>query len=252
MKKFAFVAALLALLTLLIMTVAFAAGSAGFTTFDATQGGCLDSPNGVDCNNYRSKEDVYMNGGGSGGGGLPDGDYYWAVLVPGYQNGGFVDGAMGNLSDTTAGGTKFDAGSGDDASNRTFTLSGGLISAYGGTHAMGVAPNGQDIIQLMPYDDTANNGGVYILAVCEVGATSPSQCKYDAFRVKKRAPIKGIIEGLKYFDANMNGQWDAGEPGLANWPIDYSNGVAGTILTDASGQFSLEVAGPDTIHFAEQ
>jgi hypothetical protein len=36
----------------------------------------------------------------------------------------------------------------------------------------------------MTYDDTNNPGGVYILAVCEVGATSDSQCKFDAFKVR--------------------------------------------------------------------
>ena len=43
---------------------------AGYTTFDKTYGGCLDSKNGVNCNNYASKEQVYMSGGPTGGGGL--------------------------------------------------------------------------------------------------------------------------------------------------------------------------------------
>ena len=42
---------------------AWAAGGAGFTTFDATLGGCLDSPNGVNCNHYTAKDRVYMSGG---------------------------------------------------------------------------------------------------------------------------------------------------------------------------------------------
>src|SRR5206468_12328431 len=42
-------------------------------------------------------------------------------------------------------------------------------------------------IRLMPYDDTTNNGGVYILAICSLDngyPVSPSDCKYDAFKVK--------------------------------------------------------------------
>jgi hypothetical protein len=165
---------------------AFAGGNAGYTTFDAVQGGCNDGPNGVDCNNYDAKGDVYMNGGPANGAGLPDGDYYFTVLVPGHQNGGFIQDADGNLSDQTAGSTAGDNGTGDTIADRTFTIStvgGQKVISYSGSHGTGTSPNGHFIVQLMPYDDTSNNGGVYILAICEVGATSSSQCKYDAFRI---------------------------------------------------------------------
>jgi len=178
-----------------VVPAAFASGNAGYTTFDATIGGCLDSPNGVDCNNYASKGDVFMNGGPSNGSGLNDGSYYFTVVVPGFQNGGFVQGAAGNLSDDVQSNdsksdpTQLGAGSGDLIANRTFTVStvgGNKVITYTGadaTHATGTSPNGHFIVQLANYDDTTNAGGVYILAVCEVGATSASQCKFDAFRI---------------------------------------------------------------------
>src|SRR6266508_3651008 len=124
---------------------AWAVSGAGFTTLDASRGGCLDGqhPNGVNCNNYAGKDTVYASGGPTGGNGLSDGTYYFTVLAPGYQNGGFIDDATGNLSDTTAGETT---------------------------------------------GDNDNPGGVYILAVCPVGAISPSRCKYDAFRVTGENP----------------------------------------------------------------
>jgi hypothetical protein len=177
---------------LFIVPTAFGSGNAGYTTFDELLGGCVHgSPNGVNCNSYDSKDHVYMSGGPTGGNGLADGSYYFAVLTPGSQNGGFVDGASGNLSDVTVGGTTGDLGSGDDVSNRTFTVTSGLISANGGTHADGFAPLGNPIIGLAPFDDTANPGGVYILAICTVGATSPSDCKYDAFKVEPATPCTG-------------------------------------------------------------
>ena len=74
-----------------------------------------------------------------------------------------------------------DLGSGDPVSNRTFTVVNHEIVLYSGTHAMGTSPQGKTIIQVAPFDLTSNDGGVYIMAVCQVGATSPSQCKYDAF-----------------------------------------------------------------------
>ena len=45
------------------------------------------------------------------------------------------------------------------------------------------------LVQLAPYDDTTNPGGVYILAICSLGDGSnypvdPRDCKYDAFKVK--------------------------------------------------------------------
>lgn len=154
---------------------------AAYTTFDAEQGGCLHgNGNGINCNHYRSKPDVYVNGGPTRGGILPDGWYYFAVLVPGSQNGGFIDGAGGNLSDDD-----------DDDDNRTFRVAGRQIVEYNGTHVVGETPNGKMAISLFPYADTTNNGGVYILAVCEVGATSPRQCKYDAFKVEDEEPVCG-------------------------------------------------------------
>lgn len=166
---------------------AMAVGGAGFTTFDATLGGCLDSTNGINCNHYVDKTKVYMSGGPNAAG-LSDGTYYFAVLTPGSQNGGFVEGATGNLSDETAGGTLGDAGTGDAQANRTFTVFDHQVSSYGGTHAVGTSPNGRFIIGLAPFDDTDNPGGVYILAICETGATKPSQCKYDAFHITPATP----------------------------------------------------------------
>jgi len=219
---------------------------AGWTTFDALQGGCKDSKNGIDCNNYEKKKDVYMSGGPVAGG-LSDGNYFFAVLVPGYQNGGFLEGADGNLSDETKGKTKGDGKKcGDNISMRTFTVANHEITVYAGDHKTGTSPNGKFIIQLMPYCNTSNNGGVYILAICQVGATSPSQCKYDAFRVRKDKPhdpptLFPVISGLKYYDANVNGQYDAGEVGLAAWPINVSSVVTDTVFTAVDGTFSVEL-----------
>jgi hypothetical protein len=173
---------------------ALAAGNAAYTTFDPAiedggfTGGCAHGSE-VNCNSYVSKQDVYVNGGPTGGNGLADGEYVFAVLAPGCQNGGFLDGANGNLSDTTAGTNESGcsdsgAGGGDAVANRTFSVSSGVISAYGGTHTTATAKNGNKIISAFPYDDTPNPGGVYIMAICPKGATSPAPCKFDAFKVK--------------------------------------------------------------------
>jgi len=191
---------LLALVTIALGLIALApagagaAGNAAYTTFDPTiedggfTGGCVHGSE-INCNTYVSKSDVYVNGGPTGGKGLANGEYFFAVLAPGCQNGGFLDGANGNLSDTTpgtgeSGCSDEGAGGGDAVANRTFSVEGGVISCYSGTHVTGTAKNGNEIISAFPYDDTPNAGGVYILAICPVGAISPAPCKFDAFKVK--------------------------------------------------------------------
>jgi hypothetical protein len=198
--RYAGLTALAAAVTILVSSVggAFGSGAAAYTTFsgaDATAAGCLDNPTGVNCNNYADKSDVYVNGGPVNGSGLPDGSYYFSVVVPGYQHDGFIDGHKGNLSDTTIGGTTGDGGSGDSYLCREVTVSGsGATFSYtpdGGCttpHAQGTDPQHSTVTQLMPYDDTSNAGSVYILAICPVSVVSavkpnPSDCKFDAFRI---------------------------------------------------------------------
>jgi hypothetical protein len=215
---------------------------AGFTTFDATQGGCLDSPNGIDCNNYTDKGDVYMNGGPTGGGALTDGTYFFAVIAPGAQATFFS--GTGLLST-------------DLESDRTFSIAGGVIS-YSGPHGTGTSTNGKFIVQLIPYDDTPNEGGVYILAICPVRTppvNNPGPCKFDAFRIAgggggvREFPI---VTGKKYYDVSPFGRYD-GEVGIAGWQITYTDintSISTTFTTDANGEFAFSLA-PGTYDFQE-
>ena len=159
---------------------AFASGNAVYTSTDATQGGCLNaSPtNDKNCNIYESKEDVYLSGGPTNGPGLGEGDYFFAILAPGGQADP-TDGAPNNLSNSDA-----------YAARKFHVNADGSLSNLG-THADGADADNRAVIQAMPYDDTPNPGGVYILAVCKwLGdggandATVPSKCKYDAFKIK--------------------------------------------------------------------
>jgi hypothetical protein len=214
-----------------------------YTTIDADLGGCKNGT-GLNCNNYIGKDYVYMSGGPSQTvSGLADGSYFFAVLAPGAQN-TFLTGD-GLLST-------------DPVANRTFTTVGHEVDllAYDGTHLEGVSPQGRPVIGLMPYADTPNNGGVYILAICQTGATSTSQCKFDAFRVRNGDPTDPdpqfpILNGGKYYDANINGKWDSGEAGIAGWAIDYHDEVSGTVATEANGKFTLTLIA-DTYLFEER
>ena len=186
------------------------------------------------------------------------------MSTPGEQSRAFNDASNGNLSDTTngeiVGWTLGDRGIGDDVSNRTFSVDGSGSISYTGTHNWGVNADGVAVLQLFPYDDTNNNGGVYILGVCAVGATNASACKYDMFKVEDSVTDcpygdcdvnpYGVINGMKYYDSNTNGQWDAGELGNENWLVNYRDGDSGSILTDSNGAFSVQLI-EDSFAFCE-
>lgn len=119
---------------------AHAPSGAIFTTF----------PDGseVNVNQFPSKEDVYLDGGPGIGApataaGLDDGTYVFQVTDPSGKN----------LLST------------DPARCRQFTVAGGLITGVvptGCQHVTGVdVDHGAVTVQLMPYNDTPNPGGVY-------------------------------------------------------------------------------------------
>ncbi|MGQ0604005.1 MAG: hypothetical protein ACT4QE_20175 [Anaerolineales bacterium] len=229
-------------LLLVLAGAAFAVSGAAFTTVnEAADGGgnCQNGNPGVNCNIYTGKEFVWLNGGPAANGLGPDGQYFFAVLVPGGQPNP-NDGGAKNLSDD------FDA-----YTNRTFTVANGEVGAYAGTHdfdsgAAG-APALDDqppFIRLFPYADTTNPGGVYILAICSLQdgyPVDPRDCKYDAFKVRRgAAKVQTFLSGRKYEDDNINGQLDAGENGLAGWQIriQCTDGANAIVTTDANGEWS--------------
>jgi hypothetical protein len=163
----------------LAVGVAQAASGGAFTSVNETVDGtghCANGNPNVNCNIYDGKQYVWLDGGPVGAT-LGDGAYFFAVVEPGGQADP-NDGAAKNLSDD------FDA-----YSNRTFSVANGVVS-YGGTHDFDSSK-----VRLMPYADTANPGGVYILAVCPLANGYPvnaSACKYDAFKIQEGEVVHGL------------------------------------------------------------
>jgi hypothetical protein len=219
--KLSIASLLVVILAVGITIAALAVSGAAFTTFNAAADGsgkdvCKNSA--INCNIYGAKEYVWLNGGPTANGLGPDGDYFFAVLVPGGQPNP-NDGSPKNLSDD------FDA-----YTNRSFTVTGGEVSAYAGTHDMDSGEPGNPkvdgnppYIRLFPYADTTNPGGVYIMAICSLEdgyPVDPRDCKYDAFKVKKgRLPYQFMLSGMKFEDIYADGIKDATDPGLAGWTI---------------------------------
>lgn len=168
----------------------------------------------VNYNQYVDKADVYLTGGPGaqapvGAASLPDGVYVFQVTDP-------------------SGKTLL---SQDAAQCRQFTVTGGVISdvapavAAGCAHEFnnnsGSGESGNNTVQLIPYKDTPNNGGVYKawatpvanyqcdLKVVDCGYTAgsnvhgfvPSDSKTDNFKVKTSA-VREI--DTRFFDAAGN------------------------------------------------
>lgn len=205
----------------------------------------------VNANIFTDKADVYLNGGpqnGNAGGLSPTGTYYFTVTDP----------SGSNLLST------------DDVSCRQVQVvpnSGGAGVVYGvpsggpptacttGFHAVGspVNPaNGSLPVQLIPYGNTTNNGGVYKVWMCTTAAVTKTDliaadCKTDNFKVTNAPCVtscggtpQSLISGVKFYDANKNGVLDTIPPAevpLANWEIDVTY-TSGGILITAQARFT--------------
>ena len=241
-------ATLIGLVAGLLAWSVFAAGNpvtgAAFTTVNAGvdgSGHCKNGNPAVNCNIYDGKEFVWLNGGPSVAY-VGDGDYFFAVLEPGGQANP-NDGSSQNLSDD------FDA-----YTNRTFSVSGGTVQ-YSGSHDFD-----SNKIRLADYADTTNPGGVYILAVCFLGAgypVNPSDCKYDAFKIVNAPPGTATVTACKFDDKNGDGSQGPSETLLAGWKIDGTGVVNGSgdtgslnLSTDETGCVTFTVkdlGGPVTL-----
>lgn len=177
---------------------------AAFTTTNTAVDGtghCQNGNEDVNCNIYDGKQYVWLNGGPSVAY-VGDGNYFFAVLAPGGQADP-NDGTAKNLSDD------FDA-----YTNRTFSVSGGTVS-YAGSHDFA-----NNKIRLMQYADTPNPGGVYILAICSLAngyPVTPSQCKYDAFKVNAAPPAEPLT-----VTKDANGSYDASYTWQLSKSVDKS------------------------------
>lgn len=192
---------------------------------------------------------------------LPDGDYYFMVTDP----------AGKVLLNATKSGDPEDI-----IKERQFTVFGGQITEYLGTHAVAGDPKLCGIrISMFSCDyfrPTPNPGGVYkvwITPVCRFNAGNdyptgseawhlagfvPRYCKTDVFKVREKGkPPQNVLAifGHKYYDLNANGTWDKNgdqdEPPIANWRVElYRNGepIAET-CTGEDGSYYFQINNPD-------
>jgi len=173
----------------------------------------LEDGSRVNANIFQAKCDVYLDGGPgpnapADAAGLPDGDYYFQVTDP-----------SGKILLST-----------DPVENRQFAVAGGIITGLSGmgNHVTGAdIDNGATTIQLCPFDDTPNPGGVYKVWATPVADFAgdptivdngyspgyfhgfiPAASKTDNFKVKRRGKVP-CLTIIKFFDADSDGVWDS-------------------------------------------
>ena len=218
--------AVLALVSALFMggsVLAHAPSGAIFTT--------VANGSEVNLNQYPSKEAVYLDGGPGPGApqtaaGLDNGTYVFQVTDP-----------SGKTLLST-----------DPAKCRQFTVANGVISGVvvtGCEHSTGSdVDHNATTVQLMPYGDTPNQGGVYKVWVtflqdyacnsnlnivdCKAGGKHgfiPSHSKTDNFKIKQKGPITEI--DVQFFnDKDGDGHLGAGEPQLYGLSAIWTDTVA--------------------------
>jgi hypothetical protein len=238
----------------------------------------------VNANIYTNAYDVYLDGGPGpnappGAAGLPEGNYYFQVTDPSGKR----------LLST------------DPVNCRTFHVNEygvidsvipvimtvkirGKLTDVDMTHVTGIDVDHEELgaitVQLMPFSETPNKGGVYKVWVTPIdkfvgdptlvdnGYSPPNYhgflpgwSKTDNFKVHVdsnggKPPQKQWVHTLfvrKFFDLNANGAWEkATEPEIIGWPVDVIDPylVVNSFYTPAS-YFLFNEAVPYTVTVVE-
>lgn len=168
-----------------------------------------DSSGGpVDRNIYDAKCNVYLNGGPKQGNaaGLPDGWYHVKVTEP---NGMLLGKTLEPVVEV---------------------LNGRIVGLNGLCDILFTVSSG---FTAKGYDDTTNPGGEYKVWASQDPAFPNDESKTDNFKVKEEGgggledPDEGELIVRKFYDANANASWDAGESEILGWQIGVSNLTTG-------------------------
>jgi hypothetical protein len=209
-----------ALLLAVASPFAFAGPGAIFTS----EGTC----DGTNTNLFPTKDAVYLDGGPAhpGAAGLDNGSYWVRIIEPG----GTVLGASTSAIAVVS--------SNEFAS--CYQLTAIVYSASSGFTALG-------------YDTTTNGGGEYKVQISSTSSFSGGDVKSDNFKVGTQGgppdpPVVPTtkISGHKFYDSNLDGIQDPGEPGIPGVVIQVLVGtdpdaVPQLATTDANGDWSADI-----------
>jgi hypothetical protein len=230
----------------------------------------------VNANLYEAKEDVYLDGGPgpnapAGAAGLPEGDYYFQVTDPSGKDLLSSDHVQARKIHVNADGVI-------DLIYQGYTYEKiqGEWQQVPAQHNEGIDIDHPELgaitVQLFPYDDTPNPGGVYKVWITRVEDYEglyagddayvpqngqdkvpvngenyqpgnyhgfiPAFSKTDNFKVEKKGkPYDSPeITVRKFHDANLNGDWDEGEEEVFGWAVGVVDplSMVSTVFTAAT------------------
>ncbi|UCG70123.1 MAG: hypothetical protein JSV09_03665 [Thermoplasmata archaeon] len=235
----------------------------------------LEDGTRVNANIYEDKRDVYLDGGPGPNApqeaaGLPDGNYYFQVTNPSgkkllsedcvaCREFRVEDGVIAEYVSMSRD-CEHTYGNGKNAVTRPCHMDGWEY----GQHDLGFDIDHNALtIQLMPYKDTPNRGGVYKVWATPIEHFDgdptkidngykpgyfhgfiPRYSKTDNFKVRlpKEPPEIPKIRICKFQDCNSNGVWDTWEVPLYRWEIIVTDplGVQNTYWTGCDGCVVLD------------
>ncbi len=248
------VVALLALTFVIVQAAPPLPGAIFTTTVDGT----IVNEN----THYKFKEDVYLDGGPGPNApptaaGLPEGDYYFQVTDPSGKDLLSTDHISCRKIHVNEHGVISFVYEGEN-----WVKDKGEWTQVDCKHNEGVDSDHSELgaitVQLYPYDDTPNPGGVYKVWItlvddyagisgdgCEVGAKGngcnvngenwqpanahgfiPSKSKTDNYKVREKGKPPcdpSLLSVYKFHDANANGTQDAGEADITGWLVNATD-----------------------------
>ncbi|HSH75900.1 MAG TPA: SdrD B-like domain-containing protein [Longimicrobiales bacterium] len=238
---------------------------------------------------YEKKEDVYLDGGPgpnapARAAGLPEGDYFFQVTDPSGKDLLSTDHISCRKIHVNANGVIDEVYAGENYEWQNGRDAGWVSVAC--QHAQGVDIDHPELgaitVQLFPYDDTPNPGGVYKAWVTPVEQYTgdiesvpearndpvngesyapgnyhgfiPRWSKTDNYKVKQRGPpfVPPELTIRKFHDRNLNGVQDAEEPDVTGWQVALTDplGITNTettpalVLTAEPGDYTAVEATP--------
>jgi hypothetical protein len=238
----------------------------------------LHDGSAVNKNIYQKKEDVYLDGGPgpnapAGAAGLPEGDYYFQVTDPSGKDLLSTDHISCRMIHVNAAGviSFVYSGTNYEWSNKDKAW----LPIYNFKHNEGIDldhfEEGAITVQLMPYDDTPNPGGVYKVWITPVADYAgdpdfvptarkdavngenwqPANChgfipcksKTDNYKVKVKGkqPDTPEIKIFKFEDLNGNGLWENNEPAMEGWGVTITPPLGSPMkkFTDSNGLIQI-------------
>lgn len=170
-------------------------GAFGFVSLTGTLvNHCIATHDPVCSGAPHSSSDVAIDYGNFPFSRVTAGRYFYAVIAEGYEDAGFFDGAVGNLSDRMPSAVDGDRGSGDTIPDRTIVVGEApvvqLFPSSPGTHKFSFPPAQFMTIHLAPFDTTPENR--YVVAICPTTALSHCDCAFEEFKL---TPLLGADAG---------------------------------------------------------